>query len=193
MRLKNTSILIAFGVIISLAVATNSTTSNNLGENMDSIKYFHRFHNDNEYLLSYKEEFEFLLNEQDVHRTDKYYKVYYGSDGKCYKADFFENGKYKRGYIFDSKERVLRILEEEIVNIWDYSDNRKMKFVLRKGEFQEYQLYQYDNNKLSKITRFKPGRDIFEYTIYNYSSWNFKTYDKEGKLIHQGGMVHMGK
>ena len=154
---------------------------------------FLRFHNDNEFSYKSKDEFQFPIEESEIKKQKEYYKVYYNNDGNYYKADFVKNGKINEVYLFDSKGRVLESQKKDVVNKWSYGDNKKIMSVIKGSVPSEYELYKYEDDKLLKRERYGLTNVLLEYTVYDHSAWKYRTYDKNGKLIGEGEMVHIGK
>ncbi len=175
-------------VALSSSALTCKTT-----KNQAQIRYFVRFHNDNEYLYSFKDEFEFPMEEDEAKKSDKYYKVYYGPDGKYYKAELFKNGQLEETYLFDSQERIIQSRENNIMRMWCYGENEKILVIIEGTRLSEYWVYSYEGDKLLKLTKYIPSDVILEYTVYDHNNWRYKTYDITGDPIDEGRMVGIGK
>lgn len=180
-------------VVLSAGALTGIPSSSKMTTNQTQIRYFDRFHNDNVYLYSFKNEFEFAMEPNEVETSDKYYKVYYGPDGKYYKAELFKNGEVKETYSFDSHERVIRSTQRNVVHVRSYGENETILLIIEGTRLSEYWVCSYEGDKLIKVTKYIPSDVILEYTVYDHENWGYKTYDITGDLLDEGRMVRPGK
>lgn len=166
--------------------------TSNVKEEKIQIRYYGGFHNDNSYLYSYKNEFEFLMNEELAKKgTGRYYKVYFGPDGKYYKAEMNIPKKNIQGtYLFDDNERQIYYEDEEgIVRIWCYEKELQVEVVLEFGELKEYIENRYIGDKLMSRTKYEPVPVVRESMEYDHEKMKYKLYDELGNFVKEYKMA----
>lgn len=188
MRIRRVISSCVLRLILCIVALSSITLGCKMTKNQAQIRYFDRFHNDNIYLYTFKDEFEFPMEEDEAKGSDKYYKVYYGPDSKYYKAELFKNGQLKETYLFDSQERIIQSRENNIVRMWCYGENEKILVIIEGTRISEYWVYSYEGDKLIKLSKYIPSDVMLEYTEYDHDAFRYKTYDITGKLTHEGHM-----
>lgn len=156
-----------------------------------TMRYYSRFHNDNEYLYSSKGEFEGIMNEELVKKTtERYYKVYYGSNGKYYKAEMHYPAHNIHGtYFFDDEERMVWYKEGDKTEIWNYGQEVKTLVVVEDGGLKAFIEYTYEGEKLEETVRYEPVNVMLEYIEYDHKTMRYRKYDKLGEFVEEGKMV----
>jgi len=172
-------------------VAFGTGRDSNIKHAQIQIRYYSRFHNDNEYLYSSKDKFEGIMNEQLANKTtDRYYEVYYGPNGKYYKAEMHHTAHSIHGiYFFDDEERKVWYKKGDKTEIWNYGEDVKTLVIVEGGELKEFIEYSYEAEKLIERVRYETVNVMFEHIEYDHKTMRYRKYDKLGKFVEERRMV----